>query len=75
MKFTKANILWWKLFPIEIGDTVKVISGEYKNKVGKVFGMTVPVSHEKDPAIEYFERTTYDLLFGKFKRWEIEKIE
>lgn len=78
MRITIANLVWWKLFPITIGDTVKVISN---GKEGTVVGMTVPMSHKNSSRIntEYYEVTLYTVVLEggdreHRRRWEIEKV-
>lgn len=91
MKVTKAQVVWWKLFPITFGDRVRVVKEGWENtQEGVVIGIKVPMSHSNSERIqeEYFERTTYRVLFASppnpypyrdsyemdFKRWELEKV-
>jgi len=89
-KVTKADVVWFRLFPITFGDKVRIIKEGWENVEGVVIGMKVPMSHSNPERIEeeFFEKTTYRILFASppeyyprrenyemdFKRWELEKV-
>lgn len=86
MKVTKTQTVWWELFPIELGDRVKI---KRTGEKGIVVGQTIPCYHteEKHPKVFFYQETTYDIVLEsdfklnftppsrEFKRWEIEKVE
>lgn len=82
---TKWNALWWKLFPITLGDKVRIIASKEEGTIG---GMTVPASHsgKEEIDLEFFRKAHYVVLIEDknselgfyarvLKRWEIVKIE
>lgn len=74
---TKAEVVWFKLFPIDIGDEVIV---RRTGKRGMVGGMNVPMFHikGKDPSVFWYEKSDYIVHFKgdkvrSYKRWELRK--
>lgn len=85
MEITKDKVVWWRLFPIRLGDRVKEIK---TGKIGWVANVTIPCSHsgEEDINIEFYRKTTFKVIFKdeetnlgysikEFKRWELMRIE